>query len=343
MRLKGLLIAPAARAWLNDSEVQVRARQGSALSDSEIPQPLSVHSRYQHSVNLVNSAGELLSLVTQELGPGPFALVVRAEAPGFIATGGFEAQLDRDSSVGLDEGRLSIGPLEVDYGRAADWKPQPSWEQVGADKLAANLASLRRLLRQHAPPGSFAPLAEAGAGGALRQREKLADVQPEQKTRPAPEEGGDNASPEVGVAAAALTAAVEPAAELMRGLRARDPAMLGQAAKRLAGLGGGVTPSGDDYLLGAIQALWALAEPADAQLLSEAIVSSAAPRTNRISAAWLKAAGRGEAGNEWHVLAVALASGAPLEEPAAWLIQRGHTSGADALAGFLAAVKVLLA
>lgn len=324
MRLLGVLIAPAARAWLSDRATPARpvlsdSRAQARADRGESPAPLTIHSQYQHSVNLVNQAGELLSLVTQDLGPGPFALVVRPDTPGFIASGGFEANLEHDSPIAISEDRLSIGPLEVDHARAADWKPRPSWELVGAERIAANLPLLHSLLRQQAPTGSFAPLAGADAAQSASAHAQ-----------------------EIDLTAAALVTAAEPARKLIQGLRARDPAIIVQAAERLAGLGGGVTPSGDDYLLGAIHALWALAEPSAAQALGQSIAGAASPRTNRISAAWLQAAGRGEAGNEWHVLAVALASGAPPDEPAAWLIQRGHTSGADALAGFLAAAAVLL-
>ncbi len=335
LQLRGTLIAPAARAWLSDSRAQARSRRG------EAPQSRSIHSRFRQSVNLVNGDGELLSLVTQDLGPGPFALVVRPESPGFIEGGGFEAHLKQDSPVGLDRERLSIGKLEAEFSGAAHWTPRPSWERVGARRIAENLAQLRRLLAQHAPAGSFAPLAGMPMSASNDQPDAVTR-DPSAPIGQVAEAQQPGELPTANVQAAALAAAAPSAAALVVGLQARDPAAVGGAAQQLAGLGGGVTPSGDDYLLGAVHAMWALMEPAEAQSLGEMIVGAAAPRTNRISAAWLKAAGRGEAGNEWHVLAVALASGAPVDEPAEWLIRRGHTSGADALAGFLTAAEALL-
>lgn len=295
VRLHGILIAPAARDWLTS------------------PRGPAIHSLYRQAVNLVDEREELLSLVLQDTGPGPFSLVVRPETPDFRAGGGFEAHLTRASRVETSGAELSIGPLRVALSSAAHWKPRPSWEAIGKAQVRASLDHLRQLLGRHAPEGSFAPLAE-----------------------PTASDSGPT------FAAAALRAAAKPARDLMQAIRERDGAAAAEAAERLAGLGGGVTPSGDDYLLGAVQALWALAEPTEAQRLSEAIVATAVPRTNLISGAWLKAAGRGEAGNEWHVLAIALASGAPVDEPAEWLIRRGHTSGADALAGFLAVASLLL-
>ncbi len=273
----------------------------------------AVHSLYRNSVNLVDAKGELLSIVLPDSGPGPFALVVRPEVAGFQAAGGFEAWLQPDSRVEAGGQELEIGPLQVAYGTAARWNPRPSWDRVGPQTLRNRIAELKTLLIDRAPEGSFAPLVDPAA---LESHS--------------------------GLGAAALAAAVGPAHDLMLSLRQRAAEAVGHAAERLAGLGGGVTPSGDDYLVGVMQAIWALTDPAAAQELTHAIVSRAVSRTNLISGAWLTAAGRGEAGSEWHVLAVALASGGPLEEAAEWLIRRGHTSGADGLAGFMAAAEVLL-
>ena len=63
----------------------------------------------------------------------------------------------------------------------------------------------------------------------------------------------------------------------------------------------------------------------------------------RLSAAWLAAGARGEASSGWHYLVNAIASRSVKEvEAAAYqILPTGHTSGADALAGFLAAQKIL--
>lgn len=295
VRLNGILIAPAAKEWLAS------------------PRGPAIHSLYRHAVNLVDERGELLSLVLQDTGPGPFSLVVRPESPEFRDAGGFEAHLTGASRVETGGAELSVGPLQITLTSVAHWKPRPSWQAIGEPQVRASLDHLRQLLGRHAPEGSFAALAE-----------------------PAAVDAGST------FAAAALRAAAEPARELMQAVRERDGAAAAEASGRLAGLGGGVTPAGDDYLVGVAHAVWALLEPAEAAELAQAIVSRAVPRTNLISGAWLQAAGRGEAGSEWHVLAVALASGAPVDEAAKWLIRRGHTSGADALAGFLAAAAALL-
>jgi hypothetical protein len=103
----------------------------------------------------------------------------------------------------------------------------------------------------------------------------------------------------------------------------------------LAGLGGGLTPAGDDLLCGAMLAAW-LAHP-DPAGFCRGVVETAVPRTTMLSAAFLHAAGRGECGAAWHRLLAALAAGADDEIAAATaaVLAHGATSGADALTGFV--------
>jgi hypothetical protein len=109
------------------------------------------------------------------------------------------------------------------------------------------------------------------------------------------------------------------------------------AAKRLAGLGIGLTPSGDDFILGAIYATWIIHPLEIASKLAEEITSIAAPLTTSLSAAWLKSAGKGEMGILWHELFEALLSADPAQIQGSMdkILAIGETSGADALAGFV--------
>jgi hypothetical protein len=114
-----------------------------------------------------------------------------------------------------------------------------------------------------------------------------------------------------------------------------DHAQLRYAAKGLAGLGQGLTPAGDDFLCGLM--LWAwLAHPTPREFC-RAIAEAAAPRTTTLSAAFLRAASRGECSAAWHQLLNMLTSDADdeLEQAAHHVLAYGETSGADTLAGFL--------
>jgi hypothetical protein len=131
---------------------------------------------------------------------------------------------------------------------------------------------------------------------------------------------------------------------LWQGLLVEDPRLCATGAARLAGLGNGLTPAGDDFLMGVIFALWASRPPYKVEPLADSIATSARPHTTRLSGAWLEAAARGEASIRWHRLIDALNGGNQRHiMVAVWrILQVGHTSGADALLGFLLAMGCLL-
>jgi hypothetical protein len=112
------------------------------------------------------------------------------------------------------------------------------------------------------------------------------------------------------------------------------PLALTQTSK-LAGLGIGLTPSGDDFIMGALYAAWIIHLQGTASLLAKEIANTAAPLTTSLSAAWLRSAGRGEAGILWHEFFDVLVRGESVELPITKLLSVGETSGADALTGFL--------
>jgi hypothetical protein len=127
--------------------------------------------------------------------------------------------------------------------------------------------------------------------------------------------------------------------QLARGARALAAALeqgsgVAAAARQLAGLGYGLTPAGDDYLVGVMTALWLLGDRDTASIIAR----SAAPRTTTLSAAFLTAAARGQFAEPWHRLARTLAAQCALEcaTAARRIAAIGASSGRDALAGFAA-------
>jgi hypothetical protein len=110
---------------------------------------------------------------------------------------------------------------------------------------------------------------------------------------------------------------------------------------QLAGLGQGLTPAGDDFIMGAIHATWII-HPFDvASVLAKEITNTAALFTTSLSAAWIRSAGREEAGILWHEFFDALIAGdtSNIQLQADKILSVGETSGADALAGFLSLFK----
>jgi len=108
---------------------------------------------------------------------------------------------------------------------------------------------------------------------------------------------------------------------------------LAWGAARLAGLGPGLTPAGDDFLVGVM--LWAWLANPDPAAFCRVVAETAAPRTTTLSAAWLRAAAQGQCSAAWHQLLAVLSNKEPLEPAVQNVLAHGATSGADTLAGFL--------
>lgn len=135
---------------------------------------------------------------------------------------------------------------------------------------------------------------------------------------------------------------------LARACAHHDAASAAEAALALLGVGGGLTPSGDDYVGGALfaRALLVPARSGDAAMWRRAAdrVRAGAPaRTHPISVALL---GDLAAGLSWaalHELVAALAAGAAgaARTAARRVVSLGHTSGWDTLAGVAAGLGTL--
>jgi hypothetical protein len=109
-----------------------------------------------------------------------------------------------------------------------------------------------------------------------------------------------------------------------------------RASRRLLGLGGGLTPSGDDLVGGALFGRLLVAEdPPRWRALGERVAADAIALSHAISAALLADLVAGATFAPLHALADALAAG---DEPAVLeaaraLVALGHSSGWDMLAG----------
>ncbi len=114
-----------------------------------------------------------------------------------------------------------------------------------------------------------------------------------------------------------------------------------KAAQILAGVGAGLTPAGDDFLLG-VMVRWRLQPsllPGHCLVdeLSRCITGIAINRTTWLSGRWLLAAANGYFAAPWHRLAHALAADSPAELQLALqhILSIGASSGADALKGLM--------
>jgi hypothetical protein len=213
-----------------------------------------------------------------------------------------------------NENRLVVGELMVRLDGASTWEPSPDWPwlRTPRERIAANFLAF----------DGWAPSAIWGGLAHVTGIDQYAEGRPTFVAR--------------------LARGKEAYGRLIgEGLGEGKRDALMEGARLLAGLGPGGTPAGDDFLVGVMAAIWLLGDKSAALAIAE----TAAPRTAALSAAFLRAAGRGEFIAPWHGLLGALAAGDPAQVQEAAMVVEGFgaSSGADALDGFILAGRCLLA
>lgn len=263
---------------------------------------------FERVLNLVNQEGDVLALASDRIGSGPFSLV--------LEPGDFPKDVQIGASLLVFENGFWLDDWLIDAERAEVWEPSPKWQiiQCRGEWITGAAKRIRELLTQHAEADSLARLV----------------VNPLANS-PLP--------------ARIIQAAEQHIPRLITGIQQGDIESISKASKGLAGVGPGLTPAGDDILLGAMHGIWAT-HPSDAALeLSNSIARTAAPRTHALSAAWLEAGAAGEAAEPWHALveAIAVQDDTALRNSVMRILPTGHTSGSDALGGFLGVLEAISA
>jgi hypothetical protein len=134
-----------------------------------------------------------------------------------------------------------------------------------------------------------------------------------------------------------LDARVEAAHGVAAAIAAQDTAAFERNALRLLGVGGGLTPSGDDFVGAALFTLHHLGE-SQWQGVADALVAAVPERSHVISAALFADLARGESFEPLHQILAGTAEGiAGMMAPARRLAAIGHSSGWDMLTGMIAA------
>ena len=254
---------------------------------------------FDQACDLVTPDGNVIALVIPSVGNGPLNVVVDG-IPGVFASSPPGTAATRRTA------NLQIGDCRVDLKSATTWEPCPAWDVLRnqRDAIVRRLPTLEAVALQHAPPASLVILALQGV--VVGQTSLLPDSAVFHKAQEALQAGWDG-----------------------------DLAQLREGTIQLAGLGSGLTPAGDDFLVGMM--LWAWSAHPEPHAVCHSIIQAGAPRTTTLSAALLRAASRSECTAAWHQLLNALGSGpdGELEAATRQVISYGATSGADTLAGFL--------
>ena len=255
-----------------------------------------VHSVFERVINVEHESGELFTLACRDVDNAPSTAIL--DLAGFGAI---------DIAVGdlveSDAERIRVGDrLSIALATASPWDCTLAAYPAVASNLRANLRSLHTRLE-----------CLGAAGGMLASRAPASAFE------------------------AAVTALLEQhAARLARSLSRSDFAGACRHAKGMFGLGPGLTPSGDDFLVGLFAVLNIPASPCHGWLGAGADVLAGAERsTQAISLAALPQAARGRVRESIAALIEHLMYGTPerLVTPLQRVLAIGSTSGTDIVAG----------
>lgn len=259
-----------------------------------------VHSVFLRACNIETDSGELVTLLAAGSGNVPHAIRC---APPFEP---LSRMLRQGQAANLEDAtlRFPAAHLVVDFSRATVWNGR-----IAAASPGLRCAELREALRHHAPDQGIAPaLFSSGRPHSALQRALAARVAQTLPILARATECGD-----AGAAVSALSA--------------------------LVGLGAGLTPAGDDFIVGYLAALWSRSrrEPGIAALLRALVapVGQLSLHTNAISRQMLLDALQGHFAERLTEVVRCICDDGDVAGAAMRALEVGHSSGADALCGLL--------
>lgn len=261
-----------------------------------------VHSVFDRACNIGLETGALLTLVSSEKTNVPNGL--RIKTPARFAFPDF-VRVGEPAACRGGTVRFTQSVLSIDLRSAACWHIDLSGLRIDLHRRdqAAAWTAAWQTLRQHQRGDTIPAIIEAVARA----------------------EGAFGTVPALLVATGAL--------QVEEACAAIDP---------LIGLGPGLTPAGDDFLVGYLAGLWSTAGSDTARLRFLASVgawlSQAASQTNVISRAHIQSAVRGHASEPIARLAERLDQADTIDSVCAGTqaaLQVGHSSGTDGVAGLL--------
>jgi hypothetical protein len=287
----------------------------------------------------VRAGDDFICIGEPAIGNGPLTLIVAAPLS--------QLDLRRGQAASVDERQIVIGGVRFDLRRCETWRPPP-WPAATVRPGTMGVALIRRAAAA-SPPDSLAraivdaadsPLARIARPRVARFEEWLSEQTqvsscPETQNRhpevrPRPSAGGASKDERPPVARSG------PSPFETLGASRQAPQGDGSnsldAIRGLIGLGPGLTPSGDDFLMGALTVLDALGQTKMHAALGHAVAAAAPALTSPVSACFLRAAAAGHVGERLHDMVAAALSG-DVEAAVAAARRIGHTSGWDALAG----------
>jgi hypothetical protein len=245
--------------------------------------------------------GSLVCVGSPAIGAGPLDALVESAQ----AMQRLRASLDVHDDVVRNGTSLRVGTALLDFASARRWRPASLALPLDRARLVRGIAHVRACSAGRLPTEGLAFLvARSNASHALAQPGRAA------------------------------------ACALAQWLDEADDSTLAPLAA-LIGLGPGLTPSGDDFLGGALIALHAYGRVAQANHLAAWLLRRMEDATHPISVAHFRAACEGQGSDALHACLRDIAGARDPQASLARIAAIGHTSGWDALAGAITVAVAL--
>ena len=273
----------------------------------------SVLAAFASALYLESAAG-IACLAPPSTPRGPLNVVLRGFRPGTPELHGAAWRTDGTTLAVDGLGTFAISPCD-------EWVPTPL-PSACPTAILSGLASIRTALAARAPRGEVL----VHALGSLPEHPPVRA--PVTSSRP-------------GAIDAYLARTVPALSRWLNGALAGQGASAPRPVADLLGAGHGLTPSGDDCIVGILVALRALGKRSVAASVARIVARHAPHRTTRLSAAHLDAACAGEAIEPVHAAIESIAGNASPGHALDALERFGHGSGFDALAGVLLAAGAI--
>ena len=283
-----------------------------------------VHSVFRRVINIEIPDEGLISLVGHEIGRGPLYISVETPAHIDLTTIGVERghRVIRDDNLV----RVSENVLDVSIENAVLWEPMKQFRHIIANSdIEAKLTILQKLVTRIGNHSDLYPLLKVYKLSVDDDKESTIGLNPV----------GRMALPQV--------------MKLLDAIKQGNTENIVQSVMKLVGLGSGLTPAADDFLVGLMLSMFYMAENLNPRKIRvhqalNAILSCIHGRTTRISEEFLLQAAIGNGNEIVQTLleAILTSNKIDFEHSAQKVIDFGGTSGIDTIIGIIFGVNMML-
>ena len=278
----------------------------------DAPDEATIIGVFRRSLYVENSSGRIACIGERGIGPGPlnalFEFSKDLDFTGIVSAG---------SSARIQNNSICLGSkVKIEVPCLEEWEPQPLPTDWDTASFLHNLPVLVEWIVETGPREGLAPLIEHVVSG-----EEISN--------------GD----------AFYKFSRQGISDFRRwlsySLNGEGNHEIPAAARRLVGLGPGLTPSGDDFWCGVMIALRAMGCLDILKKVSGDVLKQAEYRTNKISRAHMECAANGQGAQTLHetISAMGMADEARLSSALCELDKIGHSSGWDSLAGVVCVLE----